>query len=139
MSHDLRGRAYSLITLSLDVYSCSLVLLSYFLISDLTRYISSTRMYMFNDLNTLELCSTNVLWSKKEKERQTEREREKNCLIFASKSNTDEIPRVIQMDSPTGTSAASCTVVVGVPISEDDQLLREPPTHTYARATRFCL
>jgi len=43
MSHDLRGRAYSLITLSLDVYPCSLVLLSYFL-SAISRAISVARV-----------------------------------------------------------------------------------------------
>lgn len=37
----------------------------------------------------------------------------------------------------TGTSAASCTVVVGVPISEDDQLLQDPPTHALAYGNTY--
>lgn len=63
------------------------------------------------------------------------RKGERRCVvIFAPKSNTDEIPRLIQMDDTAGTSATSCTVVAGVPISGDDQLLHDPPTHPRARA-----
>lgn len=68
-------------------------------------------------------------------------ERQRSCfVIFALKSNTDEIPRLIQMDDTVEMSAASCTAVVSVPISEGDQLLCDHPTYTSVRATtaRFC-